>query len=95
MVWVRPEAPAPRNLIMEWLGQKGIQTRPGTMAVHRTAYYRDKYGLRPEAYPWSMAAEDSTITLPIFPGMTAADLDRVATALDAVNAWPASRRLAG
>jgi perosamine synthetase len=95
VVWVRPEAPAPRNAIMEALGEQGIQTRPGTMAVHGTAYYRDKYGLRPEAYPQSKAAEESTITLPIFPGMMDADLDRVAGALAAVKNWPASRRRAG
>jgi perosamine synthetase len=95
VVWVRPEAPASRNAIMEALGEQGIQTRPGTMAVHCTAYYRAKYGLRPEAYPQSRAAEESTITLPIFPGMTDADLDRVAGALAAAEKWPASRRRAG
>jgi dTDP-4-amino-4,6-dideoxygalactose transaminase len=95
VVWVNPEAPATRNAIMERLAEEGIQTRPGTMAVHRTAYYRERYGLRPEAYPWSKAAEENTITLPIFPGMTDADLDRVAGALAKVNDWPASRRRAG
>jgi dTDP-4-amino-4,6-dideoxygalactose transaminase len=95
VVWVLPDAPASRNVIMESLAEEGIQTRPGTMTVHRTAYYRDKYSLRAEAYPWSKAAEESTITLPIFPGMTDADLDRVAGALANVQNWPASRRLAG
>jgi dTDP-4-amino-4,6-dideoxygalactose transaminase len=95
VVWVQPEAPAQRNAIMELLAEEGIQTRPGTMAVHLTPYYREKYRLHPEAYPWSKAAEESTITLPIFPGMTDADLDRVAGALARVNDWPASRRRAG
>jgi len=95
VVWVRPDAPAPRNAIMDWLGEKGIQTRPGTMAVHTTAYYRDKYNLRPEDYPWSKAAQESTITLPIFPGMTEADLDRVVGSLAAVADWPSARRMAG
>jgi perosamine synthetase len=81
VLWVRPEAPASRNAIMDHLAAAGIQTRPGTMAVHQTAYYRDKYNLHPEAFPYSQAAAESTITLPIFPGMTGADLDRVADAL--------------
>jgi perosamine synthetase len=95
VVWVLPDAPAPRNQIMEWLAGQGIQTRPGTMAVHRTAYYRDKYRLPADGYPCSKAAEECTITLPIFPGMTEADLDRVAGSLTKVNDWPASRRRAG
>ena len=85
VIWVRPESGVSRNLVMENLAEQGIQTRPGTMAVHRTAYYRDKYGLRAEAYPWSKAAEECTITLPIFPGMGTAELDRVAEALTAAG----------
>ncbi len=47
-----------------------IQTRPGTHAVHRLGYYRDKYGLGREDFPNAALCEDTTITLPIFPGMT-------------------------
>ena len=40
-----------RNAIMDWLAEPGIQTRPGTHAVHRLGYYARKYGLRPEEFP--------------------------------------------
>ena len=73
----------------------GVQTRPGTMAVHCTNYYRDKYHLAPEQFPWARAAEDQTITLPIFPGMQETDLDRVTEALRAAEQLPAARRKAG
>ncbi|MBK7674975.1 MAG: DegT/DnrJ/EryC1/StrS family aminotransferase [Candidatus Accumulibacter sp.] len=61
---------AKRNEIMEHLADRGIQTRPGTHAVHRLGYYAKKYGLQPEQFPNACRAEDTTITLPIFPGMT-------------------------
>lgn len=59
-----------RNAIMERLAELKIQTRPGTHAVHRLGYYVNKYGLRPEQFPNACRAEDTTITLPIFPGMS-------------------------
>ncbi len=59
-----------RNAIMERLAELKIQTRPGTHAVHRLGYYVNKYGLKPEQFPNACRAEDTTITLPIFPGMT-------------------------
>lgn len=66
-----------RNSVMAALAAEKIQTRPGTHAVHRLGYYATKYGYRPEEFPHAAAAEDTTITLPIFPGMTDADQDKV------------------
>ena len=59
-----------RNLIMDSLAKKGIQTRPGTHAVHRLGYYSNKYKIQPNQFPNACCAEDATITLPIFPSMT-------------------------
>jgi perosamine synthetase len=66
-----------RNSIMDRLAAEGIQTRPGTHAVHRLGYYANKYGLRPEQFPVACLCEDTTITLPIFPGMTSQQQDIV------------------
>ena len=66
-----------RNYLMSALAKEGIQTRPGTHAVHRLGYYAGKYGLRPEQFPNAALAEDTTITLPIFPGMTEDDQQKV------------------
>ena len=63
---------AKRNAVMEFLEARKIQTRPGTHAVHRLGYYVAKYGIREEACPVAAACEDTTITLPLFPGMTEA-----------------------
>jgi perosamine synthetase len=59
-----------RNALMEHLYARGIQTRPGTHAVHRLGYYAQKYGLRPEDFPIASTCWDLTVTLPLFRGMT-------------------------
>ena len=66
-----------RNHVMARLAEHEIQTRPGTHAVHRLGYYRNKYGFEAEAFPNAAISEDTTITLPIFPDMTAEDRRRV------------------
>lgn len=70
-----------RNQIMEHFQSLNIQTRPGTHAVHRLGYYRDKYALKPEQFPIAVSSEDTTITLPIFPGMTDSDSSLVVNTL--------------
>ena len=63
---------AARNHIMDELARHEIQTRPGTHAVHRLGYYASRYSLSPDQFPNACLGEDTTITLPIFPGMTEA-----------------------
>ncbi|MGE0653351.1 MAG: DegT/DnrJ/EryC1/StrS family aminotransferase [Alphaproteobacteria bacterium] len=72
-----------RNAVMTALETAGIQTRPGTHAVHRLGYYARKYGLRSGDFPNAALAEDTTITLPILPRMTDEQQDRVVVALTA------------
>lgn len=71
-----------RNELMAALAAESIQTRPGTHAVHRLGYYANKYGWRAEQFPNAVLAEDTTITLPIFPNMSNEDQDRVVDILD-------------
>jgi Predicted pyridoxal phosphate-dependent enzyme apparently involved in regulation of cell wall biogenesis len=59
-----------RNAIMDHLASLHIETRPGTHAVHRLGYYADKYRIKPKDFPIAAECEDTTITLPMFPGMT-------------------------
>lgn len=66
-----------RNVVMSAMALAEMQSRPGTHAVHRLGYYREKYGLKPEQFPNACAAEDTTITLPIMPFMRSSDQDRV------------------
>lgn len=73
-----------RNDVMATLAAQQIQTRPGTHAVHRLGYYKNKYGLRPEQFPNAALAEDTTITLPIFPNMTEEDQRKVVNVINQV-----------
>ena len=59
-----------RNRGMETLQSNGISTRPATHAVHMLSYYKKKYGLFPEDFPNSYLANDCSISLPLFNGMT-------------------------
>lgn len=66
-----------RNEWMEELQQAGISTRPATHAVHMLSYYRKKYGLKPADFPNAWAANDCSISLPLFHGMSKSDQDFV------------------
>ncbi len=62
-----------RNAWMDKLQQAGISTRPATHAVHMLTFYREKYGLKAEDFPHAWAANDCSISLPLFHGMTDAE----------------------
>lgn len=75
----RPDEPVPenverlhrgRNELMRELERAGIQTRQGTHSPVLTAYYAQKYGLRPEQFPSSYAADRLSLALPLYPQMT-------------------------
>ena len=62
---------------MELLQQQGISTRPATHAVHMLTFYRKKYQLKPEDFPNAFAANDCSISLPLFHGMMKDEQDFV------------------
>lgn len=66
-----------RNTVMLALAAQDIQTRPGTHAVHRLGFYRNKYNFHSEDFPVAAMCEDQSITLPIFPGITIDDQKKV------------------
>lgn len=66
-----------RNAWMDELQQSGISSRPATHAVHMLSFYQQKYGLSPEDFPNAFAANDCTISLPLFHGLTVAEQDLV------------------
>ncbi len=70
-----------RNRIMDMLSESNIQTRLGTIAVHSTKYYTKKYGTNCGLCPNATIAQNTTITLPLYPGMRARDQEFVSTKL--------------
>lgn len=67
---------ADQRIVMQMMLDRSISTRRGIMCAHREQPYAGDYRL-----PNSEAAQDHTIILPLFPGMTQSDVDRTATAL--------------
>ena len=68
-----PRVNQARNDWMDSLQQVGISTRPATHAVHMLSYYTQKYDLKPEDFPAARAANDCSISLPLFHGMSEAE----------------------
>ena len=64
---------------MQALLARGIHTRRGVMCAHREPAYRDLPRRHP--LPVSELLQDRSIILPIYPGMTEADQERVIAAL--------------
>lgn len=75
---------ARRNLLMRQLEEQGIATRQGTHAAALARYYVEKYGFAPGQFPVAALAERLTLTLPLYPQMTAEEQDLVVSALQRV-----------
>jgi dTDP-4-amino-4,6-dideoxygalactose transaminase len=71
-----------RNELMRGLERAGIQTRQGTHAPVLTAYYAQRYDLRPQQFPNAYAADRLSLALPLFPQLTDDDQATVATELE-------------
>jgi dTDP-4-amino-4,6-dideoxygalactose transaminase len=70
-----------RDALMQHLADEGIQTRPGTHAVHALGWYRERMGTRIEDCPNAWAADQTSFAIPLFATMTDAEQDRVIAAL--------------
>ncbi len=70
-----------RNAWMEALHQKGVSTRPATHAVHLLSYYRNRYSLTAEQFPVAKAANDCSVSLPLFHGMSSEEQSYVVQSL--------------
>jgi dTDP-4-amino-4,6-dideoxygalactose transaminase len=66
-----------RNSWMDQLQEDGISTRPATHAVHMLSYYRKKYRIEPKAFPKAYAADQCSISFPLFHGMKEDEQDFV------------------
>jgi perosamine synthetase len=73
-----------RDLLMEHLRAHGIQSAPYFPCIHLQPFYRAQFGYQPGDFPVAEAVSASTLALPFFPGLTEADIYRVADALAAL-----------
>ncbi|HUQ86868.1 MAG TPA: DegT/DnrJ/EryC1/StrS family aminotransferase [Vicinamibacterales bacterium] len=86
----RPEAPSMtnverlhqrRNALMAVMEKQGIATRQGTHAPVIQEFYANKYGFRPGDFPNAYMADRLSLSLPLYPHMTDAEIEVVVSAL--------------
>lgn len=75
------KAPMPRNMIMEYLQDRGISTRPGTHAVHMLGIYRDRYRFTPDDFPGARDCDTNTMAIPLHNRMSPEDYQYVVSVI--------------
>ena len=74
-----------RNQFIDALREKEIGTSVHFIPLHLHPYYRDKFGYKPEDFPNASTAFERIISLPIYPKMTEADVERVIEAVKTIT----------
>jgi dTDP-4-amino-4,6-dideoxygalactose transaminase len=70
-----------RSRFIEELRQRNIGAGIHFVPVHLHSYYRDKYGLPYGSFPVAEAIGDRTVSLPLSPALTQADVEDVVNAV--------------
>lgn len=70
-----------RNKIMDYLKDNGIQTRPGTHAIHLLEIYKKKFGFKKKDFPGAVFCEENSIALPLHNKMIKNDFDYIINSL--------------
>ena len=73
-----------RAAVMDELSRHRIGASVHFIPLHLHPYYRRRWGTTPEAFPVATHEYDRVISLPLWPGMSDADVDRVVGALEAI-----------
>lgn len=82
---IRPELlEVGRNRFIDELKSVGIGASVHFIPLHLHPFYRNQYGYRPGDFPHAEDAYNRCISLPIFPGMTDSDVDRVLNAIEKI-----------
>ncbi len=75
-----------RTAAFNHLKARGIGANVHYSPVYLHTFYREKFGFAPGLCPQAEAIYPTILTLPIFPAMTSADVDRVVAAIDELPA---------
>ena len=73
-----------RAAVMDALRAAGIGASVHFIPLHLHPYYRRKWGTRPEDHPVATREYERVISLPIWPGMTPEDVQRVTESLSTI-----------
>jgi len=66
-----------RKQFMEEIKERGIGTSVHFIPLYRHPYYRDTFRYTPQGFPVSERVYERIVSLPIYPGMTEGDIERV------------------
>jgi dTDP-4-amino-4,6-dideoxygalactose transaminase len=82
-IWVPP---AQRDSLLWGLQARGIGVAVNYRAIHLLTYYREQFGFKRGDFPVAEQIGDSTVTLPLYPGLSDDDIDYVIdTVIDLVG----------
>lgn len=70
-----------RSKLFQHLAESGISAVQGAQSMAVIDYYRRKYGWKPQDFPVALLADAQSIALPMFPGLTENDQNRVIQAV--------------
>jgi dTDP-4-amino-4,6-dideoxygalactose transaminase len=87
-VLVQPDAPLTRDELLVEMTARGVGVGVHYRAVHLHEYYREHFALSASDFPIATDISDRTLSLPLSPKLTDAQLERVAGALTAALASP-------
>jgi dTDP-4-amino-4,6-dideoxygalactose transaminase len=79
-----------RDAVVQGLQDRGIGVVVNYRAIHRLTYFREHFGFTPCSFPNAERIGDSTISLPLYPSMSAEHIDIVADVLEHLSVTPAS-----
>jgi perosamine synthetase len=67
-----------RDETVRVLARAGVQSKPYLPAIHLMSLYRERFGHRPSEFPVCEEVADRSLAIPFFPGMSDAQVARVA-----------------
>lgn len=70
-----------RNQVIDSMKAHGVETTIGTYALHDQPFFQKQFGYKTGQLTNSHKAFTQSVTLPLYPQMTASDLDRIADTL--------------
>lgn len=75
------EAPPGRDAFIDRMGDLGVACSVHFIPLHLMSYWRDRYALRPEAFPVASDSFDRAVSLPLSSALTDEHVDRVIEAV--------------
>lgn len=80
-IWVEAGA---RDAVIAELQRRGVSVAVNYRAIHLLKYYREQFGFRRGDFPVAERIGDSTITLPLYPSLSAEEVDYIISTVQRV-----------